>query len=93
MAAAFTETFFTNLIAPLQEQEREMTDKANEIIEIKRNEGNEAYLWVHDSGDVILWPDEASSEDDDGANAVERWHVDADTVSALIDSDECDEVA
>lgn len=70
-----------------------MTDQAKEIIERKHSEGVDAYLWVHDSGDVILWPDEASSVNDDGANAAERWQVDADTVAALIDSGECDEVA
>jgi len=70
-----------------------MTEQAQIIIEAKRYEGPDAYLWVHDSGDVILWPDEESSVDDDGANAVERWQVDADTVDALIDSGECDEVA
>lgn len=70
-----------------------MTDQANEIIQRKHSEGPDAYLWVHDSGDVILWPDEASSENDGGANAVERWQVDADAVNALIDSGECDEVA
>lgn len=67
--------------------------KANEIIERKHGEGAEAYLWVHSSGDVILWPDEDASVDDDGANAAERWHVDAETVDALITSGECDDVA
>ncbi len=45
-----------------------------------------AYLWAHDSGDVILWPDEASSQDDDGAKALQRWHVGADVIEALIDA-------
>ena len=70
-----------------------MTTTAAEIIERKHSEGTEAYLWVHDSGDVILWPDEASSENDDGAHAVERWQVDAQTVRDLIASGEADEVA
>lgn len=70
-----------------------MTTTAAEIIERKHSEGPEAYLWVHDSGDVILWPDEESSKNDDGAHAAERWQVDAETVRYLIDSGEADEVA
>lgn len=64
-----------------------------EIIKRKHDEGTEAYLWVHDSGDVILWPDEETSSNDDGAHAVERWQVGAETVRDLIASGEADEVA
>lgn len=55
--------------------------------------GPSAYLWVHDSGDVILWPDEPSSRGDDGANALARWHVDADTVRDLVASGCVDGIA
>jgi hypothetical protein len=68
-----------------------MTRTAAEIIARTRSEGVEAYLWVHDSGDVILWHDEASSEGDDGAHAVARWQVDADTVADLLASGEAHE--
>jgi hypothetical protein len=69
-----------------------MTDKAKTIITAKRNCGPGSYLWVHTSGDVILWSDEDSSVNDNGAHAVERWDVDTETVDALIDSGECDEL-
>jgi len=66
---------------------------AADILARKRQSGVDAYLWVHTSGDVILWPDEASSENDSGARAVARWTVDEAVVDALIDSGECDELA
>lgn len=66
---------------------------ALEIMEAKKSAGDDAFLWVHDSGDVILWPNEATSRDDDGARAMRRWHVDADTVADLVESDAADEVA
>jgi len=63
-----------------------------QIIERKRAEGPEAYLWAHDSGDVILWPSEAESVDDDGRRAVARWRVDRATLDALLASGEVDEI-
>jgi len=48
--------------------------------------GPDAYLWVHTSGDVILWPSEAASVNDDGQNAIARWQVEADEVDQLIES-------
>lgn len=66
---------------------------ATDILERKREEGQDAFLWVHDSGDVILWPDEPSSENDDGSHAVARWQVGPGVVSELIASGEVDEVA
>jgi hypothetical protein len=69
------------------------TEKLSEILAAKKEAGADAYLWVHTSGDVILWPDEASSENDAGANALSRWHVNAATVDALVASGEADEVA
>jgi len=63
-----------------------------QIIERKRAEGPEAYLWAHDSGDVILWETEAESVDDDGRRAVARWQVDAVTLDALLASGEVDEI-
>mgnify|MGYP000987986307 FL=1 len=52
-----------------------MTDDVRKIIEAKEESGEAAYLWLHDSGDCILWPNEEASEDDDGANAIERWQL------------------
>jgi hypothetical protein len=68
------------------------TDQAQAIIDRKSEVGEDAYLWVHDSGDVILWPSEKASEGDDGAHAIARWSVSAATVVALADSGEVDEV-
>lgn len=62
------------------------------IIDQKHEAGEDAYLWMHCSGDVILWPNEQSSENDDGAHAIARWTVGAETVEDLIDSGEVDDV-
>jgi hypothetical protein len=45
--------------------------------------GPDAYLWAHDSGDVILWASEAESIEDDGRNAIGRWKVDRETINGL----------
>jgi len=69
-----------------------MDQQAQAIIDRKHEAGDDAYLWVHDSGDIILWPSENASEGDDGAHAIARWSVSAETVDALVDSGEVDEV-
>ncbi len=60
-----------------------MNGVAAEIAIAKKEAGEGAYLWAHDSGDVILWASEYDAENDDGSNAVGRWTVDADTLAAL----------
>lgn len=70
-----------------------MSTKFTEILSAKKNAGTDAYLWLHDSGDCILWPDEASSENDNGSKAVGRWTLTKAEVAELIDSGECDDVA
>jgi len=66
---------------------------SSDILDRKHEEGQDAFLWVHDSGDVILWPDEHSSENNDGSHAVARWQVGPAAVSELIASGEVDEIA
>ena len=66
---------------------------AADIVEAKRATGSHAYLWLHSSGDCILWACEDDSVDDDGTRAVERWQLDSDTVEELIDSGAVDDVA
>jgi hypothetical protein len=79
--------------ATAQTEINPMTTTAADIIARKHAEGPDAYLWCHSSGDVVLWADEASSVNDSGVNAVERWQVDAETLQHLIDSGDVDEVA
>lgn len=67
------------------------TATAAEIIASKNEAGTEAYLWLHTTGDCILWPSEEASEGDDGRSAIARWTTDE--VDALIDSGEVDCVA
>jgi len=70
-----------------------LSDTVRQVVERKFREGTYAYLWLHSSGDCILWPDEQSSENDDGANAVARWQLsDAEAVE-LMATNEVDETA
>lgn len=66
---------------------------ANEILSAKAAAGAGAYLWLHDSGDCILWASKADSENDDGRKAIGRWQVSNEVVGELIASGEVDEVA
>lgn len=68
-------------------QTKNQSDKITEILVAKSSSGESAYLWLHDSGDCILWPDEDSSENDNGANAIERWQLTPDEASELEDID------
>jgi hypothetical protein len=63
------------------------------ILEAKRRAGPDAFLWLHDSGDCILWPSEADSENDTGARALGRWQVGSVEFDALIASGAVDAVA
>lgn len=53
------------------------------IIKAKCQAGPDAFLWVHDSGDVILWPSKEESRGDSGLRAVGRWRVDPETLRAI----------
>ena len=61
-----------------------------EILAAKKESGDDAYLWLHDSGDCILWPTEESSENDDGKNAIERWQLTAAEIEELEATGEVD---
>lgn len=58
-------------------------DLVGEIVNAKMDAGEDAYLWAHSSGDVILWLSEDASVNDDGSNALDRWQVDDETLAAL----------
>jgi hypothetical protein len=71
-----------------QREEARIEEKITEIIEAKEAAGADAYLWLNGtSGDCILWPNEESSENDDGANALKRWTLTQEEVEALEDAD------
>lgn len=65
---------------------------AIEIIKAKQAR-RDSYLWVHSSGDCILWPSEAESQGDNGSKAIGRWSLSPADLGALIDSGEVDEIA
>jgi hypothetical protein len=68
-----------------------MTDLIMEIISHKAE--IDGYLWAHDSGDVILWPSEEESVDDDGRHAIARWQLSRAELDALASLGEIDETA
>ncbi len=70
-----------------------MSTNVTKIIEAKKNAGSTAYLWLHTSGDCILWPSEEASENDNGSKALDRWTLTKDEVNELIGTGECDDVA
>jgi len=55
-----------------------------EILEAKKDAGKDACLWLHISGDCILWPSEKESYGDDGTNAIARWQVSSEEYKQLI---------
>jgi hypothetical protein len=56
----------------------------DEIIAAKNEAGEDAFLWLHSSGDCILWPSESSSENDDGHRALGRWQLDEGQMQTLM---------
>lgn len=70
-----------------------MTTTVKEILEAKEAAGEDAFLWLHSSGDCILWPTEESSINDDGENAVERWQLTDEEADELLETGEVDETA
>lgn len=69
-----------------------MNYTAEIILDRKRDSGPDAFLWANTSGDVILWPDEVSSEGDDGSKALARWQVSDETLNYLIDGGALDDI-
>jgi hypothetical protein len=69
------------------------SEKITEILSAKESAGSSAYLWLHDSGDCILWPTEEASERDNGSKAIGRWKLTKAEVAELIGTGECDDVA
>jgi hypothetical protein len=52
-------------------------DLVQEIIEAYRaaSKTEDAYLWIHTSGDAILWQNAEVAENDNGARAIGRWQL------------------
>jgi len=61
----------------------ETAPNASLIVERWIEAGRDAVLYVHDSGDVLLWACETDAMDDDGTKALARWLVDAESIEVL----------
>jgi hypothetical protein len=58
-----------------------------EAVKARNNVDGDPVLYVHDSGDVILWANEDDAENDDGSRALERWSVSPECAEALAELD------
>jgi hypothetical protein len=70
-----------------------MNNTVREIAAAKADAGAGAYLWLHWSGDCILWPTEEDSIEDDGQQAIGRWQLDDDQAAELTTLDVVDDHA
>lgn len=58
-----------------------------EIEEAKAFEGGR-FLWLHSSGDCILWETKEDSLDDDGSKAIGRWQlnrIEMEAINSIVD--------
>lgn len=69
-----------------------MSDTVYDILQAKKSAGEDSFLWLHSSGDCILWPNEESSINDDGRHALHRWRLNEDEHAALVAIGEVDEL-
>ena len=79
-------------IVPSSTKEEFVTKAVQEIIETKHNVGPDAYLWLHSSGNCILWLNAESYNDGDVMSAIMRWLLTDEEQQELIQTGEVNDI-
>ena len=62
----------------------------NEILEARAESDDDTYLWLHSSGECILWQNKDSSLNGDGKGVIDRWQLTEEVSEELIELGEVD---
>jgi hypothetical protein len=63
-----------------------MTGTVKEIVEAKRQAGEDAFLWLRPLWECSLWPSEDSCDVGDEREILDRWDLDAIEYEQLIET-------
>lgn len=74
------------------ENRNPVSSQIEEILSAKFESGENAYLWLKSAqGACILWPTQDASENEDSADEIGRWELNADEAKELLETGEVNE--